>query len=370
MPLNVSTEYTQTLLAGLKGVQLATSFLRDRYFKTNDATDVFNTEDVLMDYKDGNRKIAPFILEGGKSVEGDGFRTVRYEPPRIAPKMTLTIDRLKKRGFGEAIQSGLTPAERALAMNLEDLQDMDKRITRREEELCAQALLNNKLEMVHQNSETDTGTTTKTIKFYDGDSNPQSYTTAHYWDAAGANIIDDLFEMANVMLQRGRAVSDLILGTSAYSAFIKNETVQKFLDNRRYEVGAVNPGEIQNGAFLAGFINANGIRLNIYSYPETYEADDGTVKSFIPAGTAIITAPDCGRTLYGCVTQLESDGDGVEDFYSYPGKRVPKYISDIRADKRELILSAKPIVVPNATYGWITLKDAVTPTEDSDSSSD
>lgn len=357
MPVNISTEYTHTLLAGLNKVQRATSFLRDRYFPTNATTDIFNTEKVLIDYKDGNRKVAPFILAGGKEVTRDGFDTVEYNPPRIAPKMPCTIDDLKKRGFGEALESRLTPAERALKMNIEDLQDLDKRITRREELMCAEILLNNKIDMVHQNSETDTGTTTVTLKFYSGETNPQAYTTAAYWDAAGAKIIDDIFAMANELKQKGRNVADLILGNGAVQAFVTNDEVLKLLDTKNYMIGQVAPVELPSGAFQIGVIVAYGIRLNVFSYPETYTDDAGETKSFIPNGAVIVTAPGAGRTLYGCVTQLEPD----REYYSYPGRRVPKYLADEANDKRTLTLTAKPVPCPNCSFSWITMSDCLTP---------
>lgn len=355
--VNISTEYTHTLLAGLNNVQRATSFLRDRYFPTNTTTDIFNTEKVLVDYKDGDRKVAPFILAGGKEVGRGGFETVEFNPPRIAPKMPCTIDDLKKRGFGEAIESGLTPAERALKMNIEDLQDLDRRITRREELLCAEILLNNKVDMVHQNSESDTQTTTVTLKFYTGDTNPQAYTTAAYWDGAGAKIVDDLFTMANELKQHGRNVADVVLGNGAARAFITDPEVLKLLDTRNYLIGQVAPSELPSGAFQIGVIVAYGIRLNVFSYPETYTADNGETKTFIPSGAVIVTAPGAGRTLYGCVTQLEDD----REFYSYPGRRVPKYLADEANDKRTLTLTAKPVPCPNASFGWIAMSDCLTP---------
>ena len=105
MPLNIySTHY---LLAAIKELTPPTTFLRDRYFPTNDATDIFETEDVLIEYKDGNKKVAPFVSprKGGVTIHRDGSYMVRYTPPFVAPRRTLTIDELKVRGFGEALMS-------------------------------------------------------------------------------------------------------------------------------------------------------------------------------------------------------------------------------------------------------------------------
>ena len=125
MPLNIySTHY---LLAAIKELTPPTTFLRDRYFPTNDATDIFETEDVLIEYKDGNKKVAPFVSprKGGVTIHRDGSYMVRYTPPFVAPRRTLTIDELKVRGFGEALMSKLTPQQRESIMILRDIEGYD-----------------------------------------------------------------------------------------------------------------------------------------------------------------------------------------------------------------------------------------------------
>ena len=57
MPFNFYD--THTLLMAVQQLAPAATFLRDRYFPTNDASDIFSTEDVLVEYRDGVRKLAP-----------------------------------------------------------------------------------------------------------------------------------------------------------------------------------------------------------------------------------------------------------------------------------------------------------------------
>ena len=59
MPFNFYD--THTLLLAVQGLTPAPSFLRDRYFPTNDATDLFATTDVLAEYRDGTNRLAPFV---------------------------------------------------------------------------------------------------------------------------------------------------------------------------------------------------------------------------------------------------------------------------------------------------------------------
>ena len=105
---------THTLLASVQQLPPLHSFLLDRYFPTNAASDVFATDDVLVEYRKGSKKAAPFVAprKGGITILREGYTMKRFTPAHIAPKRPLSIDDLKKRGFGEALYTNLTPAQR------------------------------------------------------------------------------------------------------------------------------------------------------------------------------------------------------------------------------------------------------------------
>ena len=105
---------TQTMVAAMQLIPPKPTFLRDRYFPSTD-TELFVTEDVLIDYKDEyKRKMAPCVVprRGGIPVGREGYRTERITPPYVAPERILTIDNLNKRQFGETLFSRRKPAER------------------------------------------------------------------------------------------------------------------------------------------------------------------------------------------------------------------------------------------------------------------
>ena len=96
MPINIYT--TKTMLAAVKQIKPATSFLRDRYFPSG-AGDLFPTEEVLVEFKDATgNKMAPVVLprKGSVSVERDGYTTSKMTPPLVAPSRPLTIDDLNR----------------------------------------------------------------------------------------------------------------------------------------------------------------------------------------------------------------------------------------------------------------------------------
>ena len=79
---------TLTLLAAIEEVPKEATFLRDRYFPTNASTDIFATDEVLVEYKDGDKKLAPFVSprKNGVSVFREGYEIHKFEPANIAPK--------------------------------------------------------------------------------------------------------------------------------------------------------------------------------------------------------------------------------------------------------------------------------------------
>ena len=74
---------THTMIAAVQEINPLKTFLRDRYFPTNETTDLFATDDVLVEYRDGNKKLAPFVAprKGGVTVLRDGYHMQRYTPP-------------------------------------------------------------------------------------------------------------------------------------------------------------------------------------------------------------------------------------------------------------------------------------------------
>lgn len=347
---------THTLLKAYEAIPPVTSFLKDRYFPTDAMTDVFATTEVLVDYKDGGKKVAPFVAPsvGGMIIERGGFTTDKFEPPLIAPARNLTIDDLNKRGFGEAVFSNVKPEQRKTLLTLRDLQELDRMTTRREEIMAAETMIDSKCVMKHITDASSPATSPeeKVIQFYTGGVNPNVYTPTVGWDDSGAKILQDINAMARMLTDKGLPAEELIVSGDVADAIINDATLQKLLDSRRMNLGGIEPLELPAGAAHIGTLNVYGKMIKIIAYTETYENDEGTITPYIPAGTVILTAPACGRGLYGSVTQLEMDGE----FYTYAGRRVPLYRPDFEKNTRKLVLSSCPVLIPRSKGCWISAK--------------
>lgn len=350
MPFNFFE--THTLLMAVERLTPANSFLRDRYFPTNVASDVFATDDVLVEYKDGSKKLAPFVAprKGGVTILRNGYHMERYTPPFVAPKRALSYDDLSKRGFGEALYTQLTPAQRQQTLILKDADELGEFITRREELMAAETMLTNGCIMKHI-ADDATEQDEMEIRFYTGDSNPAVYTPAVKWSDPAAHIMDDLKVMIRMLTSKGLRATDLVCSPDVADAIIKNEEIQKFLDLKRYELGSVEPETLAPGAAIMAKLNVGGRIISVISYDETYTDDAGDDQQYIPSGKCILTAPACGRTLYGAVTQVEQ-ADG--EFHTYAGKRVPKCLSNAEGNTRSLTISSRPLLIPNHKNPFIT----------------
>lgn len=346
---------THTLLASVQALPPLHTFLLDRYFPTNAASDIFATTDVLVEYKKGSKKAAPFVAprKGGITITREGYSMKRFEPSYIAPKRTLTADDLKKRGFGEALYSQLTPEQRQGVLMLGDLDELRGMNMRRKEAMAAEVIFTNGCIMqeyvddLHNFEERE-------VRYYNEAQNPAVYTPAAKWDtteASGKQMINDVAAMVSMLTSRGLPATEVIVAPDVADVILANEWILKLLDNRNYQIGGVDPETLPAGASKIARLNIKGRMIDFLSYEDTYTDVDGTVKQFVPAGMIAVTAPAAGRTVYGAITQVEqSDGE----FHTHTGMDVPKYISDAAHDVREVRLATAPLCVPNNENPFIS----------------
>lgn len=342
---------TRTLIKTAKKIYPVLTWFRNRYFPTSDQ-DIFPTKKVLIEYKEGGKKMAPFVIprKGGITMEREGYIAKDYTPPYIAPQRPLTIDDLNDKGFGEDLYTNMTPEQRQAQVLGEDLSELSEMIDRREEWMCAEVLFKGEVVMKHYAEKYGVGTPVeKVLRFYDSAFDNEFIPTTD-WDATGATIYDDLEAMVLMLVQAGCKATDLVMSSSVWKAFINDAKIQKLYDLARINVGNIEPMELPDGVAYMGQIVIGGKKLDIFVYAEQYEDENGTTQTYMPSGNILITAPGMGRMLYGAITQIEQE-DGV--FHTYTGRKIPKYISDPKNELREIRVASAPIPVPNDRKGWV-----------------
>lgn len=349
---------THTLLASVKLLPPLHTFLRDRYFPTNEARDIFATTDVLVEYKNGTKKAAPFVAprKGGIAVLREGHTMKRFTPAFIAPKRTLTSDDLQKRGFGEALYTNMSPDQREGVLIMGDLDELRTMNERRIEVMAASAIFNNAVVMHEYTDDLGEKYEEREVRYYDEAQNPAVYYPAERWDTSeesGKQMIADLAAMISMLTSRGLPATDVIMAPDVADVFLANEWILKLLDIRNLHIGGVDPETLPAGASKIARINVKGRMVDILVYEDTYEDIDGAVKPFVPEGMIAVGAPNAGRTLYGAITQME---ESDHKFHTHAAANVPKYIGDVAHDVREVRLASAPLPIPNNQNPFICAK--------------
>ena len=302
---------TYVLMAIAEEIVPQQTFFRDRYFPTGER-DIFACDKVLTEYRKGDRKMAAFVSARAGDIPMDriGYAIHEYQPAFIAPSRLLTLDDLTKRGFGEAIYANSTPAQRAARLQLDDLTDMDRRIVRREEWMCAQTMINNACTMQTYIDDKTEGEKLY-VKFFD-DASDHTYTVATKWNATGGDFFGDVKAMCRKLSKRGLRAVDLVLGSDAADAILDMEKVQKLLDrNSGIIIGTIDQELSRyDGVVYMGTLNFGGFKLNLISVDETYIDNNGTEQKYFPATSAMVTAPGCGHLMYGPRSEVLSEPGG------------------------------------------------------------
>ena len=362
MAFNIDILNTYYMMGLWKGLSPVNTFFRDRYFPT-EAGDIYAADKVLCEYQDGDHGMAPFMVDRADPipVARQGYEIHDYAPTKIAQSRMLTIDDLKKRGFGEAILSDSTEAERANKLVMEDLALLERRFVRAEEYLCAQTMLNNGF-TVNEMIDANTIGNTATVQYYDASNGNDGIYTISSGDRWSTNtawsvIVGHVRAMCRALSRRGLPHTDLIVGQDVADVLLANSDF-KALVNRDGGIIIASPISQEltkyDGVSLLGIVNFGGYRLNVIVVDEQYKSA-GSYVNYFPAKGIMVTAPGCGHLMYAHITHIDDNGN----YTTITGKRVPDLFVDRRRKTRELILESRPLAAPKNYSPWVYAANAV-----------
>lgn len=323
------------------------TFIRDTFFRNRET---FDTVKIDVDFRRGNRSLAPFVHKkvGGVTVDNAGFETNTYEPPLVAPNKITTIDDILARTPGETLYSGKSPNQRAVEKMQRDFSELDEMITRREEWMCCQALFTGKIPILDVN-----GTEIQAeidFKF----ENTETLAAAKQWGKVQGGKIKQLKEWRRQVIKKGFVNCDIcLMGADALEHFLADEEVQKMLDTRNYNLAVIAPKELPNGATYVGTIHE--LAMDIYTYGEFY-LDNWTDKSkpedkpLLPDNAVVLLSTQANYSMYyGAIGVVNENGKtiGVAE-----GDRVPEQWVTRNPARRFLQLSSAPLSVPHEVDSW------------------
>jgi len=341
--VNVNIYRTQSMLAAINKMMPIRTFFRDTFFP---GIQTFTTEDVLLDFKKGKRKMAPFVAPrvGGVTMDRQGYRTDKYTAPKIAPQRQLTVDDLVIRGMGENLFSPRTPADRQAELLGRDINELDEMITRREEWMIRELLFNGKITMNGYIDTANNKTIDQTLDYEF--TNKEILTGTHLWSESTSTKLDDLKRWRKEVIRKsGHAPTMAIFGDDAFEQFLADPDVSEKLKQFNSTLIQINPTVKDDALTYIGRIAELG--LDIFTYNDWYLDDDGNEFPFVPADQVLLARPNMGEVLYGAVTQLEQG-----QFVTIEGSRVPKSWADEDNDVRMIRISSRPVPKPEDIDDW------------------
>lgn len=340
----ISMFETRSMLPMLEEAKPANTFLKELFF-SNEVP--HETEHVDIDIWAGKRRLAPFVAPriGSKTVERTGYEVKTYKPPQVAPDMITTAEDLLKRSPGENIYNAKSPNARAAELLTKDMLEMENMITRREEQMCAQALFTGQINVVGEG-------VNDTIQYWSQlDAALRPYTAlgaGARWNEETSDIVKNLRDWRRGVVQKsGIAPTQAILGSAAADTLFKNTLLLKQLDNRRIDSGEINTEFLPDGVIYHGFLK--GANMDLWSYDEWYiDEADGEEKPMVPEKNILIGSPRVRTSmLYGCVV------DPVEGSFALP--RVPvSWVQRKPVSGRVLAVKSRPLPAIHQIYGFFT----------------
>ncbi|HDV9491845.1 MULTISPECIES: major capsid protein [Citrobacter freundii complex] len=311
--------------------------------------DTFNTLKVDLDFVRGGRTMAPFVGKGygSKTVERRGFETKTLQPPLVAPDLVTTAEQLLNRQPGENIYNAKSPQERAAEQLGKDLVELDEMVNRREEWMCAQVLFNGQVDIVGPGVE-------DTVYFWPEDDADKPYlelTGGDLWTAATSDPLQNIRNWKRkVSLTSGFTPRTAVMGAKVVDAFVKNEALSKYLDNRRKELGRIEPKDLEEGVTFYGTIEG----VDFYGYDELVFNDvTGKQEPLVPEDKILLGAPGRGTMLYGAV-ELADEAEKLLTVVESP--RVPDTWVSRKPAGRFVAMKSAPLPNPGVADAYLVAK--------------
>lgn len=273
-------------------------FLRKTFFRE----EVYHETDyVEFDIEVSKRRIASYVHPSAdaKPVERRGFKTKAVEPAYTKEMKTLTASDLKKRIPGEDPYHPLSVRDREAYIVGKDNRELDSRINRLEEVMCAEALLTGKVVVKGEgfDEEVDFG--------YKPGAHIKVLSGTSVWNNPDS---DPLFEMkrfkSEINQRCGKRPTMMIVGSKVAEVLISHPKIKEMLNILNYKMGEAAPKELPEGVDFIGKFMPSG--LEVYTYEEWYIGQDDIERPVIPEDVVLIGTPEAECSMhYGLIENME-----------------------------------------------------------------
>ncbi|MDR3353691.1 MAG: major capsid protein [Synergistaceae bacterium] len=340
----ISIDETRTMIEAVKDTPPLPTFLRRTFFGGGNRT--FLTEKIDFDYYKGNLAMAPFVAPrvGGIPMERGGFETRTLSVPKISPERVITPENLTNRGIGEEIYSSKTPEQRAVEIQAEDYNYLDRAISLREEWMCRELLFKGAIDI---DGEVDSGSKVEQHVDYKF-TNRVVLTGNDLWTNPAAKPFEQLASWRKKIVEdSGIDPNVLLMRSETAMLLIDHPNFLKYYDIMRLNFGTIEP--VIKEPLVRFFGHLPLVGADIYTYDASFmDPVTKQMTPFIPDNEVLFASTTTqGRMFYGAITFLVG-----KEFHTVALPRVPQVFSDEDSSTRTLRLSARPLPMPVNVDGW------------------
>lgn len=238
------------------------------YFTTN-ARNYYTSETIEFDIEREGEDVAPVltdIKDGYTKFALDEFTNKEFKAPVIKELFDINAFDMMKRQLGQITFTDPNFRANAMTQFMRHMRFGGKRQRRTMELMASQVLQTGSVTL-----KDDKGADSYTIDFKPKATHFPTFATA-WSDFVNSDPIADLTSLCTVINTDGQSMpKDALFGQGSWDALVRNETVQKLLDNRRMVLGGIAPREVTGGLRYMGYLELVGFRLDMYVYTGEYK---------------------------------------------------------------------------------------------------
>ena len=303
--------------------------------------------EISIEVSRGTRTLAADVLRGSRGQRNEaGSTTLRmYTPPYFDEYLDMTELSGYDRMFGEVSPSPSAMSAGALDAFIEATGEKSgvlvNKIRRSMILQVAQILTQRKVVLKNGDDISYPARSGSVI------------TPTKTWDDKAAAPLDDFAKAAEFIVGTGLSgspVFNVLFSAQAWGDFLKAPDVKKAGDWQKITLLHIGlPEQTASGAVLHGEFAAGSYLFRAWTYPDSYEAADGTNTPFLPAGTVCVL-PDSGLELYrhhAGIAQAILNDEGLP--VGFPAQQAEFLIEetlDPIKKTHELHVKSAPLVVP------------------------
>lgn len=325
---------TTTLLGMVEALDRPKRFIFDTFFGT--ATITFDTEEIMFDKISSSRKIAPYVspLVAGKPQAIRGSIANSFRPAYVKPKTSVQPSAVLKRRPGERIAGDMSPADRFDRILIQELEDQDAQIARREELMAIEILRTGKV--VVESPEFPK----MEVNFGRPNGHTVALTSGDRWGESGVSPIANIRTWAQTVHDGSGAHPNIVvMDPLAAGKFLADTDLKTLLDNRRQADGTMQFAGAVTGAQGVEAVKLGSVgQFEFWQYQQLYKDEAGATQKMMPDHTVIMGS--LGIEGYGCY-------GAIQDFGALQAlDRFPKMWEEKDPSVALLMTQSAPLPVP------------------------